>query len=191
MAAKRASHPEEWPEGFSYRPDFLSEEEHSALLEHVRALPFQYFEFQGYQAKRRVVEYGWEYDFTSRRAEEAPPLPEWLHPLREKFAAWLQLEPADFVEGVVTEYPEGAPIGWHRDVPQFEVIAGVSLAAACRMRFKPYKAEGKVVSAILEPRSAYGMRGAARWKFQHSIPAVDALRYSITLRTLRGVGAVP
>ena len=86
---------------------------------------------------------------------------------------------------MVTEYSPGAPIGWHRDAPQFGTIIGISLASASRMRFKPYKAEGKPVSLTLEPRSIYLMRGPARWKFQHSIPAVKELRYSITFRTLR------
>lgn len=86
---------------------------------------------------------------------------------------------------VITEYPPGAPIGWHRDVPQFEIIIGISLASSSRMRFKPYRAEGKIARVILEPRSIYLMRGTARWKFQHSIPPVEKLRYSITFRSLR------
>jgi alkylated DNA repair dioxygenase AlkB len=53
------------------------------------------------------------------------------------------------------------------------------------MRLKPYKAEGKIASVILDPRSIYVMRGPARWQFQHSIPAVEKTRYSITFRTLR------
>jgi alkylated DNA repair dioxygenase AlkB len=112
-------------------------------------------------------------------------LPEFLLPLRDRSAAFADFPPDSLVEAVITEYPPGAPIGWHRDVPQFEVIIGISLAAPCRMRLKPYRAEGKLVSVILEPRSLYIMSGPARWKFQHSIPAVEALRYSITFRTLR------
>lgn len=65
-------------------------------------------------------------------------------------------------------------------------MIGISLASESRIRFKPYKAEGKPVSLALERRSIYVMRGPARWRFQHSIPAVKELRYSITFRTLRG-----
>jgi alkylated DNA repair dioxygenase AlkB len=90
------------------------------------------------------------------------------------------------MEGMVTEYSPGAPIGWHRDAPQFGTVIGISLGSTSRMRFKPYKAEGKPVGLTLEPRSIYLMRGPARWKFQHSIPPVKELRYSITFRTLRG-----
>ena len=41
------------------------------------------------------------------------------------------------------------------------------------------------VSLTAEPRSAYLLRGPSRTEWEHSIPAVDALRYSITFRNLR------
>src|SRR5581483_8616138 len=160
------------PNGFLYAPDFLTAGEEAELLSRFRELPFAPFDFHGYIAKRRIVEYGWEYDFGTRKATTAQPLPDYLIPLRERAAATAGIAPQDVVEAVVTEYPPGAPIGWHRDVPQFETVIGISLASAGRMRFKAYKAEGKVVSIILEPRSLYVMSGAARWKFQHSIPAL-------------------
>jgi alkylated DNA repair dioxygenase AlkB len=185
MPPVRISPPAEWPEGFTYRPDFLREEEEATLLRHFEALPFENFEFRGYTGKRRIVEYGWEYDFSERKANETRPLPDFLDSARERAAALAGVHVEDIVEAVVTEYPPGAPIGWHRDVPQFEVIIGISLAGACRMRLKPYNAEGKLVSVMLEPRSIYIMRGAARWKWQHSIPEVERLRYSVTFRTLR------
>jgi alkylated DNA repair dioxygenase AlkB len=185
MSTRRASRAEELPEGFRYRAEFLTEAEERELLDEIARLEFQAFEFHGYTAKRRVVEYGWEYDFGSREASAAPPIPGFLLPLRERAAAFAGLSADSLVEAVVTEYPSGAPIGWHRDVPQFETIVGISLGSAGRMRFKPYRAEGKLVSAILEPRSIYVLAGPARWRFQHSMPAVEAIRYSITFRTLR------
>lgn len=168
-----------------YRPDFLTEGEEAELLHCFAELEFSAFDFHGYIAKRRVIEYGWEYDFETREATAVKPIPEFLLPVRNRSAALAGVLPQDLVEAVITEYPAGAPIGWHRDVPQFEIIVGVSLASSCRMRLKPYKAEGEIVSVILEPRSAYILRGPARWKFQHSIPAVEKLRYSVTFRTLR------
>jgi alkylated DNA repair dioxygenase AlkB len=173
------------PEGFIYQPEFISALEERELLRTLASLDFQPFEFQGYIAKRRVIEYGYEYDFAARKASSAPPIPEFLYPLRARAEEFAGLRAEEIVESVLHEYPVGAPIGWHRDVPQFEVIVGISLLSACRMRLKPYRAEGKIASIILEPRSAYIMRGPARWKYQHSIPEVDALRYSITFRTLR------
>jgi alkylated DNA repair dioxygenase AlkB len=177
--------PQSLPEGFRYQPDFLSPDEEAALAAVVEQLPFAAFDFHGYIAKRRIVEYGWEYDFGTRKASRAPELPDFLLPLRNRAAAFAGIAAPDLVEAVVTEYPPGAPIGWHRDVPQFEMIIGISLLSSCRMRLKPYRAEGKLVSVILEPRSLYVISGPARWNYQHSIPAVEKLRYSITFRTLR------
>jgi alkylated DNA repair dioxygenase AlkB len=175
----------ELPEGLVYQPAFLSEAEERELLRTFEPLPFRAFEFQGYTAKRRIADYGWEYDFSSRKATETKPLPNFLLPLRKRAAQFAGVPEQELVEAIVTEYPPGAPIGWHRDVPQFEDVIGISLGSACRMRFKPYKGEGKLVSVVLEPRSIYLMRGVARWQYQHSIPAVEKLRYSITFRTLR------
>lgn len=181
----KPSPPSEWPEGFSYFPDFLSEIEEAELLRHIEPLEFAPFEFHGYFGKRRIVAYGWDYDFGSRQASVTAPMPDFLLPIRDRAAATAQLAADALVEAMVTEYSPGAPIGWHRDVPQFETILGISLASSCRMRLKPYRAEGKIVSVMLEPRSLYIISGDARWKFQHSIPAVEKLRYSITFRTLR------
>src|SRR4051794_15568924 len=174
------------PEGLLYHPDFLSEAEEADLVRVFRELPFQAFDFHGYTARRRVLEFGLEYDFTTRKATPTQSLPAFLSPVRERAAQFAGISAAALVEGMVTEYSPGAPIGWHRDAPQFGMIIGISLAGTARMRFKPYKAEGKPVALTLERRSIYLMRGPARWKFQHSIPAVKELRYSITFRTLRG-----
>jgi len=69
-------------------------------------------------------------------------------------------------------------------VPQFETIIGISLGGSARMRLKPLKTKGKIQSVTLEPGSIYVMSAVARWQYQHSIPAVKTLRYSITFRTL-------
>ncbi|MBZ5491095.1 MAG: alpha-ketoglutarate-dependent dioxygenase AlkB [Acidobacteriia bacterium] len=172
------------PEGLLYQADFLSEAEEADLVRIFRELPFQAFDFHGYIAKRRVLEFGFEYDFTTRRATPTQSFPVFLSPMRERAARFAGISAADLVEGMVTEYSSGAPIGWHRDAPQFGAVIGISLAGTSRMRFKPYKAEGKPVALTLERRSIYVMRGPARWKFQHSIPPVKELRYSITFRTL-------
>jgi alkylated DNA repair dioxygenase AlkB len=173
------------PEGFSYQQEFLSVREEAALLSQFSDLDFQAFDFHGYIARRRIVEYGLEYDFSSRRANATQPLPAFLNSYKERVAEWADLATDEIVEAVVTEYPAGAPIGWHRDVPQFEFIVGISLKSSCRLRFKPYKSPGKIVSVMLQPRSVYLISGLARWRYQHSIPAVSSLRYSITFRTLR------
>ena len=122
--------------------------------------------------------------------------PTFLVPVRARFAEWAGIDAELFVEALVTEYPPGATIGWHRDAPMFgDVVAGLSLGAACRMKFRPYISPSAVRDAErprrttheieLAPRSGYVMAGAARRQFEHSIPAVTSPRYSITFRTLR------
>jgi|SRR6185312_16553064 len=185
------------PEGFVYHENFLSESEETDLLREIGHLDFKAFDFQGFTAKRRVVEYGFEYDFSTRKAETTRPISSFLLPIRVRAAQIAELLPESLVEAIVTEYPPGAPIGWHRDAPQFGTVVGISLGSACRMRFRPYasakkaalkdtpRSSSRPVSVELLPRSIYVISGPARWRFQHSIPPVEQLRYSITFRTLR------
>ena len=179
------------PEGFDYQPDFLAPTEEAALLDIIRALPLAEAQYKQFTARRRTVSYGSQYDFDANALLSAPPLPSFLDPLREKAAQWTGLQSGQFVHALVSEYRPGAPLGWHRDVPQFEVIVGVSLGGTCVMRLRPYRPGEKqnrrdVIALTLEPRSAYVMRGPARWSWQHCIAATKELRYSITLRTARG-----
>lgn len=186
MAQRTLTNPAELPEGFLYQPNFLTETEESDLLRRIQKLEFGVYDFRGYIAKRRVLAFGGGYDFSTRRmtvASEA--IPDFLISIRDRAAAVAGMTADEIGHAMITEYSIGAPIGWHRDAPQFEAIIGISLRSSCRMRFKPHQDEGKIVSILLEPRSIYVMRGVARSRFQHSIPAVKDLRYSITFRTLR------
>jgi alkylated DNA repair dioxygenase AlkB len=107
--------------------------------------------------------------------------------LRARVGAWLGIPPEDFGYALVSEYRPGTQLGWHRDVPHFEVVAGVSLGGRATMRFRPFppKKGARILTLELEPRSAYAMRGEARWGWQHSIAPTPELRYSITFRTRR------
>jgi alkylated DNA repair dioxygenase AlkB len=175
------------PEGLRYEEEFLSREEEAALVAVIGQLPLAAMKYQQYTALRRVVSYGGQYDFSAQRLEEAPPLPAWLEPLRVRAAAWAGIEPARFTQALVAEYRPGTPLGWHRDVPDFEDIVGISLANEAVMRWRPYPPDAPkradIVKLTLAPRSIYLLRGAARWGWQHSVAPTKALRYSITLRT--------
>jgi alkylated DNA repair dioxygenase AlkB len=186
MTAVKFARPEELPEGFLYRDEFLTEAEESELLRIFRGLDFAAYDYHGYLAKRRIVRYGVNYDINTREPNQtAEPVPEFLLGVRERAAEFGGVPADSLVQAMVSEYSVGTPIGWHRDAPQFGTIVGISLGSACRMRLKPYPSQGNILSLRLEPRSIYAMRGAARSQWQHSIPAVDQLRYSITFRTLR------
>ena len=183
------------PPGFAYRPDIVTADEEAALVAALARIELANVEMRGGVARRRTAHYGWTYGYTARQTSPGAPIPDFLLPLRERAAGWAEVDPDDLAEALVTEYPPGAPIGWHRDAPMFDVIVGISLGAACRMKFRPYvspkdlggagRAPRRATHEIaLAPRSAYLMRGAARRDFEHHIPPVAALRYSITFRTL-------
>jgi len=176
------------PPGFHYQPEFLTPQEEATLLAGIKTLTFQQATYREWQAKRRIVSFGGRYDFTHHALDDAPPIPEFLHPLRERIALWAGVAPFEIHHAMIAEYLPNTALGWHRDVPNFEHIMGVSLAGRARMRLRPYPPKpGQRFTHALElaPRSAYAMRGVARWSWQHAISPVKELRYSITFRTLR------
>ena len=176
------------PEGFRYEPELISTAEEAALLASVRGLPFRDFEFHGYTGKRRVVSFGRRYDFSGRQLLKAEDIPDFLLALRTAAAAFAGIEPAELRHVLVTEYGPGAGIGWHRDKSVFGETVGVSLLSPCLLRLRRKLGERKWERAnvVAEPRSAYLLSGPARDVWEHSIPPVDALRYSVTFRNLRG-----
>ena len=174
------------PEGFRYQPGLITAADEDALLARVGALPFRDFEFHGYTGRRRVVSFGWHYDFAARRLVKAADVPDFLLALRAPAAAFAGLEPDSLQHVLVTEYGAGAGIGWHRDKAVFGEIVGVSLLAPCVFRLRREAgARWERASVPAAARSAYLLSGPARTEWEHSSPPVDALRYSITFRNLR------
>jgi alkylated DNA repair dioxygenase AlkB len=180
------------PAGFIYQPNFISPAEEQELIGEIQKLhltPFKYYEFTG---KRRTASFGWQYEFGQRDIATAPDRPPFLLPARTRAGKLFNIDANDLVQASIIEYSTGAPIGWHRDIPHFGVAIGISLGAACRMRFRKYQkgvakrsSRDEILSIELEPRSIYLMSGPSRENWQHSIPPVKELRYSIMLRTLR------
>src|SRR5215213_4121932 len=166
----------ELPEGFRYRPELISPAEESSLVARVRGLPFRDFEFHGHTGKRRVVSFGWHYDFSARHLRKADDIPDFLLSLRTAAAAFAGVKPAEFQHVLVTEYGPGAGIGWHRDKAVFGEVVGVSLLSTCVLRFRRAAGARKWerVNISAEPRSAYLLSGPARSEWEHSIPPVEA-----------------
>ncbi|HWN18657.1 MAG TPA: alpha-ketoglutarate-dependent dioxygenase AlkB [Gemmatimonadales bacterium] len=174
----------ELPQGFKYSSEAISPGEEQGLLERIRELPLAEFQFHGFTAKRRVISYGWNYDFEAREVREVEAIPSWLLPLRERAAAFAGILPDQLQQALVMEYDVGAAIGWHRDKAVFGDVIGVSLLSACRFRLRrKVGAKWERASLVADARSAYLLRGPARTEWEHSIPGVDALRYSVTFRS--------
>jgi alkylated DNA repair dioxygenase AlkB len=180
------------PDGFSYRQNFISETEEHELIQEIQKLhltPFKYYQFTG---KRRTASFGWQYEFGASEITTAPDPPAFLLPVRTRAGNLFNIDPNSLIQTSVIEYSIGSPIGWHRDIPHFGVVVGISLGAACRMRFRKYNRgrskrlnRDEILSIELQPRSIYLMGGASREIWQHSIPPVKELRYSVMMRTLR------
>ena len=169
-----------------YAPELLTTDEEQALVGEISALPFKPFEFRGYLGNRRVVSFGWRYRFDGTGLGKADDIPEFLLNLREAAAKFGGLDPQGLQHALVTEYAPGAAIGWHRDRPEFGRVIGVSLVSPCRFRLRRRTACGFERAAFTaEPRSAYLLSGPARSEWEHSIPAVETLRYSVTFRELK------
>ena len=188
MVASRTLFERDRPVGFHYREDFIREADERVLLEAIAEVAFADFEMRGVVARRRVAFFGQSYDRAA-----AAPLPAFLLPLRAQIAHWSGIDSDAFAMALINEYRPGTPIGWHRDAPQYDIVAGVSLLSACRMKFRPYRSPSAPSSSrrsatheiMLDRRSAYLMAGESREAYEHHIPPVAQLRYSVTFRTLR------
>src|SRR4051812_35544547 len=174
------------PAGFRYRPDVVSEADEKRLVQELANLEFAPFEFHGFLGKRRVVSFGRRYDFNEGGLKGAEEMPAFLLPLRDAAAGAFGLDPSNFQQVLLTEYAPGAPIGWHKDRSVFGDVIGVSLLSPCSFRFRrKLRAKWERQAIVLQPRSAYLLTGPARSEWEHSIPPVDELRYSVTFRTLK------
>jgi alkylated DNA repair dioxygenase AlkB len=178
-----------FPEGFFYYPDYITNDEEQELLKAISGTELHAFLFQGYEARRKVASFGYDWSFEKRTLSKGKEIPATFHSLIQKVADHLSISKNAFAELLVTEYPPGSVINWHRDAPPFDIIAGISLLSDCTFRLRPHdKAKQKrnaIISFPVKRRSLYIMQGIARSEWQHSTAPVKQLRYSITLRTLR------
>ena len=177
--------PQAGPAGLRYADDFVEAAAEQALIGRIAALPLQRFQFGAFEGNRRVASFGYRYDYTLQRLAEAEPIPDWVLPLARQVEAWAGLAGGSVRQVLCTEYEAGVGIGWHRDKPHFKEILGLSLGSSCKFRFrKPNGSKWQRFTLDAAPRSLYMMSGESRSVWEHSIPAVEAPRYSITFRTM-------
>jgi alkylated DNA repair dioxygenase AlkB len=171
------------PLGFAYQEDVIAAAEEQSRRRAFPDLPFQPFEFHGFLGRRRVVSFGWRYDFAGGRLRDSDAIPPFLLPLRDRAACFADVPADDLQQILINEYAPGAGIGWHRDRPMFKDVIAISLAGPGILRLRRETASGwERRSQAVRPRSAYLLRGPSRWAWQHSFAPADHLRYSVTFR---------
>ena len=171
------------PPGFAYGEEIISAAEEKAAVAEFQRLPFEPFQFHQYTGNRRIVSFGWRYDYAGRALRPSDPIPAFLLPLREKAAGFAGVAADELLQILVTEYAPGAGIGWHRDKPMFRDVVAISFVSACTLRLRRRDGAGwQRFSRAVAPRSAYMLRGVARREWEHSVPPLKTLRYSVTFR---------
>ena len=128
--------PDVLPAGFKYQPDLISKETERTLAQQIAGLPLKEFEFQGFLGKRRIVSFGWRYDFNGGGLQRTEDLPTFLLPVREQAAAFAGMPPERLQQVLLTEYKPGVQIGWHKDRSVFGEVIGVSLLSSCTFRLR-------------------------------------------------------
>jgi alkylated DNA repair dioxygenase AlkB len=175
--------------GLRYEDDVITQSEERVLMERLEGLELSPFRFHGWLGNRKTQSFGWRYDFDDASFSPSEPIPEWLHPIRERAAAFAGLSPDDFVHALLARYDRGAGIGWHRDRDVFDRVVGLSLNTPATLRFRRRVTSGfRRADIELAQRSAYLLSGEARWDWEHRITPGDQLRFSITFRTLSDKG---
>ena len=175
--------PSAWPEGFAYEEEAITADDEQSLIVQFEAMPFKPFEFYAFRGNRHVVSFGWRYDYSGAAMRRSDDIPAFLLPLRERAAAFAGIAADALQQVLINKYAPGAGIGWHRDRPMFEDVIAVSLGASCTLRLRIRQGDGwERASQLVRPRSAYLLRGPARREWEHSVPPLNRLRYSVTFR---------
>jgi DNA oxidative demethylase len=175
--------------GLRYEQEVIGKDDEQLLIERLSKLGLTPFRFHGWIGNRKTQSFGWRYDFDDASFAPADPIPNWLEPLRTTAAGFAGVAPADFVHVLLARYDPGAGIGWHRDRDLFDKVVGISLNTPAMLRFRQRIGSGfKRATLEVAPRSAYLLSGEARYEWEHSIVPGQALRFSITFRTLSDKG---
>ena len=175
------------PEGLIYQTSFISREEEESLIAVLESFEYKEVRMHGVVARRRVVHFGFDYDYSGWKIFPTDPLPESLEPIVARAASAAKVERSALEQFLIARYPPDAAIGWHRDAPMFGTpVIGISLGSSCTMRFRRKAGAGwETHNHLLEQRSLYVLDGPSRSQWQHSIPRTPELRYSFTMRTLK------
>lgn len=165
--------------------DLVDEAAQIRLITDIEETSLPPFRFQQWTGRRETASYGLHYDFTASTLSEAEAFPPWLDQLARRVEAVCELPCRSMVHALLTRYPVGAGIGWHRDRAIFGEVLGISLGTEAILRLRRRQPAGfSRYSLRLRPGSLYRLSGEARQLWEHSIVPLTQLRWSITLRTL-------
>ncbi|MHA6720436.1 alpha-ketoglutarate-dependent dioxygenase AlkB [Sphingomonas sp. RS6] len=171
--------------GLQVRAGLIEPREERMLIERIDGTDLTPFRFQAWTGKRMTASFGWSYDFELGRPREAPPMPDWLLPYRDRAAAFAGIDSKALIQALLIRYDPGAGIGWHRDRPIYGHVIGISLGEPATMRFRRRReARFDRAAAPLEPRGIYHLSGPARHEWEHSIAPMERTRWSMTFRSL-------
>ncbi len=177
------------PKGFDSWDEAIPLPEEKRLIAQIDASQLEPFRFQGWLGKRLTRSFGWTYDHETGRAEQGRPIPDWLIPIRSLVAGHLGVSPERFEQALVIRYDPGAVIGWHKDRPMFDLVAGLSLGRSAPLRFRRRAEKGfERFTHEARQRGLYLLSGEARHHWEHSIAELDSHRWSVTFRTLEETG---
>lgn len=158
-------------------------------MRQFQALPFKPFDFHGHLGNRRIVSYGYGYDYGREALRPSEPMPGFLTPLSHIASRFSGIPADDLEQALVTEYAPGAGIGWHRDKPMFERVVALSFLAPCNLRLRRKAGDRwERRTVTIAPRSGYLLSGIVREEWEHSILPMEQLRYSVTFRSFRRAG---
>jgi alkylated DNA repair dioxygenase AlkB len=170
------------PPGLKLAYDFVTYDEEKALIALIEAAGMPYIDYD--PGNRRCEHtYGWEYDYPNERILPGARLPDCFLPIRDRAAAFADIEPQTIIQCLLLRYDPGSLIQPHCDKPVWKNVIGMSLGAATTMVFvKEASGMRETIAVELPPRSIYLQTGEARYVWQHSLPVVEETRWGITFR---------
>jgi hypothetical protein len=154
--------PQSMPAGFRYAPDVIDAEEEARLVTAFAGLPFKEFEFHGFLGKRRVVSFGFRYDFNGGGLTEAEPMPPFLLPVRERAAVFAGLVPDRLRHVLITEYRPGAATGSASRLSR-RAPSGCAAGAARAGSAPPCGSTAARSISCAAPRATNGSTASPQW----------------------------
>ena len=172
--------------GLDTWPNILTQDEISRLEHRVKSMDIAHYQHGEWEANRQVAHYSCP-SHPAYACHARHDIEPWMLGVRNRIVKAAGRPPQDFIQFSVSVYPPGAGIGWHRDMPPFTRIIGVSIGHPTYMRFRQKDQHNKWRrrQIPLDPGTVYAITGPARSEWEHSIAPVTHWRASFTTRDVQ------